>query len=216
MKTDFEIKNDVINELTFEPSINAVSIGVAVKEGIVTLSGSVPSYHEKFAAEKAVKRVKGVKAVVEDIQVNLEKSSRRRDEEIAEAALRNLEWFTTIPEERIILKVQDGWISLEGTVDWNYQKEAAQAAVKDLIGIKGISNSIKVKAEQKKGNLKDKIKETFLRSTLLEPKIIDIRIVGQKVILSGNVYSWSEKELAEILTWNFSEVSEIENNIEVI
>lgn len=215
MKSDAILRDDIIDELNWEPSVDSSKIGVAVKDGIVTLSGTVPSFIEKTDAEKAVKRVDGVKAVVQNIDVRLKSTSVRTDEEIAEVALKNLKWNTNVPEDNIILKVEDGWITLEGEVLWNYQKEAAKSAVKGLIGVKGVNNFIKVESKIQPENLKEKIKNSFIRNASIDAENVRVDVVGNKAILKGTVQSWAEKRQAERAVWAAPGIFEIENKLEI-
>lgn len=215
MKSDAILRDDIIDELNWEPSVDSSKIGVAVKDGIVTLSGTVPSFIEKTDAEKAVKRVDGVKAVVQNIDVRLKSTSVRTDEEIAEVALKNLKWNTNVPEDNIILKVEDGWITLEGEVLWNYQKEAAKSAVKGLIGVKGVNNFIKVESKIQPENLKEKIKNSFIRNASIDAENVRVDVVGNKAILKGTVQSWAEKRQAERAVWSAPGIFEIENKLEI-
>lgn len=215
MKSDASLRDDIIEELNWEPSVDSSKIGVAVKDGIVTLSGTVPSFIEKIDAEKAVKRVDGVRAVVQNIDVKLKSSSVRTDAEIAEVALKNLKWNTNVPEEKIILKVEDGWITLEGEVLWNYQKEAAKSAVRGLIGVKGVHNLIKVKSQIKPENLTQNIKNAFIRNASIDADNVKVEVIGTKAILKGTVQSWAEKRQAEKAVWSAPGIFEIENKLEI-
>src|ERR1700680_63259 len=143
--TDLELKKAVESELNFEPSINAAEIGVAAKDGIITLSGNVPSYWEKMAAERAAARVSGVKAVVNEVEVHLPGSSERTDEDIARAAINAFQWSVLVPPDRITVRVSKGWVTLEGTVDWQFQKTAAEKTMRHLTGVRGVSNLVEVK-----------------------------------------------------------------------
>lgn len=215
MKSDAILRDEIIDELNWEPSVDSTKIGVAVKNGIVTLSGTVPSFIEKIDAEKAVKRVDGVKAVVQNIDVKLKSTSVRTDEEIAEVALKNLKWNTNVSEDNIILKVENGWITLEGEVLWNYQKEAAKKAVKGLIGVKGVNNFIKVESKIKPQNLKERIKKSFLRNASIDAENVKVEVIGNKAILKGNVESWEEKKQAERAVWAAPGIFEVENKLEI-
>lgn len=190
MKTDLKLKNDVLAELEWEPSINASEIGVAVSKGVVTLTGYVGTYSEKLAAEKAALRVDGVKAVAQEIQVKVSGSLMRTDEDIAESALNRLKWAADVPDEKIKVKVENGWITLNGHVNWNYQREAAKNAVKDLVGVRGVSNLISIDVIAEPFGIKDKIRQAFERNALIDADNVTVKIEGKKAILSGNVRSW--------------------------
>lgn len=215
MKNDARLKNDVIEELQWEPSINSAKIGVAVSNGIVTLSGTVGSYYEKHTAEKVAKSIKGVRAVIEDIEVNLANSLKKSDLDIAEAALNNLEWDITVPHEKIMLKVEDGWITLEGEVNWHYQREAAKNAVKNLTGVKGVTNLVTVKTLVLSRDIKEKIKKSFERNAILDAGKVEVLVNGNKVTLKGTVQSLAEKKQAESSAWAAPGVFKVENKIEV-
>ncbi len=213
MKTDKELKVLVQDELEWDPSFNGENIGVAVKNGVVTINGHVNSWAEKLAIEKAVKRVQGVKAYVEEIDVKIKNAFKRTDEEIAEVALKNLKWNTTVPDDKIVMKVENGWITLEGKVNWNYQKEAAKKALKELMGVRGITNLIEVDTVQNTGDLKEKIRKSFERNAQIDANHIDVQIVGEKVILTGTVQSWAEKKQAEKVVYFAPGVKTVENKI---
>ncbi len=216
MKTDSTIKQDILDELIWEPSIDETEIGITVQNGIVTLSGHVNYYSEKLAAEKAAKRVYGVKAVVEEIDVKIENSdSIPTDQDIAQAALDHLKWDTNVPEDDIKLNVEDGWIILEGEVEWNYQKESAKNAVRSLAGVRGVTNLIKIKNTVEPQNLKEKIRSAFVRSAGIDADHVEVIIEGHKVILNGTVQSWAEKKQAEKTAWSAPGVSEVENNLKI-
>lgn len=193
MKTDLEIQNEVMEELKWEPILSISEIGVAVKNGIVTLSGTVETYSKKLAAENAAKRVGGVKAVALDIDVALSKTGKRSDTEIAQAVVNALKWNTQLAAEKIKVKVEDGWVTLEGALEWEFQKTAARNAVENLYGVKGILNKITVSAKIKAQDIKQKIKSALQRSATVEAEKINIETIGDKVILKGTVRSWAEK-----------------------
>lgn len=215
MKTDSEIKIDVQDELSWEPSIDETKIGVAVDNGVVTLSGQVDSYAKKIAAEKAAKRVYGVKAVAEDIIVKYPSSLGKSDTEIAKAAVDALQWHSSVPTEAVMVKVENGWIYLSGEVKWSYQKDSATNAVKDISGVKGVSNSIKIKQNAQPYEVKNKIKEAFERSAIIDAKGINVTTDGHTVTLSGKVHSIKEKEDAEKAAFNAPGVFEVKNNLRV-
>ncbi len=216
MKTDQEIQQDVMEELRWEPALNAPEIGVGVYNGIVTLSGYVKFYSEKLAAEKAAKRVKGVKAVAEDIEVRLTDSSKLPDAMIAENAIRALEWNTTIPDERIKIKVDNGWVQLEGEVDWLYQKEGAENAINNLNGVRGLSNWITVKPRVNTIIVKENIRKALERSADLEADKIKIETTGNKVILKGSARSWNERKEVERAVAAAPGVVEVDDQLAVI
>ncbi len=187
MKTDSELQRDVLDELKWEPSINAAHIGVSVKDGIAILSGHVDSYWERFMAERAAKRVRGVKAIANEIEVVLPGISRRSDEDIAAAVVKALQSHVGVPEEKIKVTVSQGWVKLEGEVEWGYQKDDAEHAVRSLSGVTGVSNLIAVKPRVAPTELKAKIEDAFRRSAELDARRISVEVDGGKVILRGTV-----------------------------
>jgi osmotically-inducible protein OsmY len=213
MKTDAELQQNVMKELQWEPTIKAAEIGVAVKDGVVTLTGYVDSYVKKLAAERAAARVFGVRAVAENIQVRLPGSLKRSDEDLAGAVAHVLEWNVLVPHDRVKVKVQDGLVTLSGEVDWGYQKFAAEEAVRYLMGVVWFSNQITVKPVVKPHNIKDKIVSAFQRNALLDSRRITVETRGGWVILSGSVRSWGERAEAQWAAWAGPGVSEVENNI---
>jgi osmotically-inducible protein OsmY len=212
---DLELKKAVESELNFDPSINAAEIGVAAKDGIVTVSGGVPSYWEKVAAERAAARVVGVKAVVNQIEVRLPGLSKRTDEDIARAAIDSLKWNVLVPSDRIKVKVSKGRITLEGTVHWQYQRSAAEKSVRKLVGVKGVTNLITVSPEVRKTEVKSAIESALKRLAEVDATSIKVDTEDGKVVLSGTVRSWFEREEAERAAWAAPGVRNVEDRIAV-
>ncbi len=213
--TDLELKKSVEEELNWEPSVNPAHIAVAAKDGIVTLAGRVESYIEKINAERAAARISGVKAVVNEIEVRLPNSSERTDEDIARAAVNALNWSISVPANRIKVKVSGGWVTLEGGVDWQFQRKAAENAVRGLIGVKGVSNLIEVKPQVSKTVVKTAIESALKRTVEADANRISVETDGDKVILRGNVRSWFEREEAERAAWSAPGVRTVDNRITV-
>lgn len=216
MKNDAQIQTDVQNQLKWEPQLNAAEIGVAVKNGIVTLSGIVDTYPKKMAAERVTKNVIGVKAVALDIQVGISPVNRKSDTEIAEACVNALRWDSSVPDDKIKVKVENGTVSMEGTVEWGYQRLAAKNALVKLTGVKGVNNMIVVKQKPSSIDIKQRIRESFITTAGHEADNIRLEVLGSKVTLRGSVKSHYEKEEAENTAWATPGVNEVENKIEVV
>jgi osmotically-inducible protein OsmY len=216
VRSDVEIQRDVLDELKWDARVQPNEIGVAVKDGIVTLTGWVDSYTKKWAAEEAAHRVRGVRAVANDIEVRLPFSSERTDVDIAEAVVRALEWDAFVPVEKIKVTVSKGWVTLEGEVEWQYQKEDAERVVRRLTGVKGVSNLIRVNPKSPSPTeLKKRIEDALVRSAQVDAERIQVEIQGTEVILKGTVRSYAEKEEAERVAWMAPGVYSVDNQIRV-
>lgn len=216
MKTDSRLQAEVMQELKWDPSVTHEHIGVSVSGAIVTLSGSVPSYIEKSAAERAAQRVGGVKAVVEKIEVKLPGAHIRDDEDLARTIVNQFKWNIQVPDEAIKASVEEGWVELIGEVEWEYQRTASENCVRGLTGVKGVTNSIKIKPKKiLPENIKQKIEEALKREAEREARRILVEVRGSTVILSGNVRSFSEMQDAKAAAWSAPGVTSVENNLHV-
>ena len=213
MDTDLQIQRDVQEELNYEPQINSAEIGVAVTDGIVTLTGNVPTYDEKLNAEKLSLKISGVRGLIDKLDVKPGTGLKKDDQAIAEAALNALKWYSLVPEEKIKVKVSDGWITLSGEVDWHFQSDSAFDAVKSLSGVTGVTNLITVKPRATSENVRELIEDSLKRNAELDAEAINVSIIGDKVILSGSLPSWHEREEAEVAAWAAPGVKNVENRI---
>jgi osmotically-inducible protein OsmY len=215
MMNDKQLQQSVTEELAWDPSITSGHIGVTARNGVVTLSGHVPSYWEKRSAETAARRVKGVKAVVEEIKVQLSGGNLWTDEKIAARALEYLASDASVPKDQIKLTVEKGRVTLTGEVDWNYQKSAAEHDVQRLIGVVGITNEIKIKPHVQVYEVREKIEKALGRIAPFEAAAISIKTDGGKVTLGGNVRNWYERDLVEKAAWSAPGVTQVQDNIGV-
>lgn len=215
MKTDIEIQKNVMDELKWQPFLNSSEIGVAVKNGIVTLSGIVDSFSKKLSAERAAKKVAGVRAIAEDIQICVSPAYWRTDAEIAEAVLNALKWHSAVPDEKIKIKVEDGNVTLEGELEWEYQRVNARTAIQNLSGVRSVINLITVKPRLSAFELEQKISAAFRRNATVDASKVNVSTVGSKVILTGKVRSLIESEDAEDVAWAAPGVYNVENKLTV-
>ena len=215
MKTDTQLQNDVMAELKWDPSINAAQIGVEVKNGVVTLSGHVDRYTEKWAAEHAAQKVTGVKALAIELDVNLPSSSSRRDADIAHAAKNVLDWTTNWPKDHVKVLVEKGWVTLSGMVNHEFQRQIASSAVRHLMGVTGVSNQITIKSKLTSTTVKTDIVSALKRRALTDAEEIMVTVNGGKVTLTGVVHSWSERDMVSDSVWNTPGVTSVNDNISV-
>ena len=215
MSSDLQLRQDVLDELEFEPSVNAAHIGVTANHGVVTLTGFVTNYAEKAMAERAVRRVKGVKAIAEEIEVRLPSDTKRADDEIAARAIDILKWQVGVPAYRIKVKVEKGVVTLTGEVDWQFQKTDADHVVHKLSGVIDVVNEIRVASPVHAVEVKEKIEKALQRSAELEALRITVETEGGRVILKGRVHAWYERDIAERAAWSAPGVTEVQDRITI-
>ena len=216
MKSDRDIERDVRDELQWDPDLDATDIAVSVKDGVVTLTGFVKSYTDKYESEAAAKRVAGVAGVANDLEVRMPSVDERPDPEIARDAVSSIKGQLPISSERIKVIVKNGWVTLEGQVEWQYQKNTAENAVRRIKGVKRVSNLIVLKPRAEPTEIKNKIMEAFKRNAELDANRIHIEANGSEVILKGTVRSWIEREEAERVAWSAPGVTRVEDRIVVV
>lgn len=211
MKSDHDLHVTVLDALEFEPQVKHQRIGIAVKNGVVTLRGEVESLVEKVAAERVVRDVHGVRGLVEELQVNPPGHHVRTDEELADAALNALKWSTLVPAEKLQVKVEHGWITLTGEVYWNFERQEADAAVRPLTGVRGLTNKIKITPHVAPKEVKDKILRAFERNAKREAMDVTVKVDGSIVTLEGTIQNWTEYEEAEKMAWSAPGVTAVKN-----
>jgi osmotically-inducible protein OsmY len=214
--TDRELQRHVEDALGWEPSFDAADIGVTVDNSVVTLRGDVATYAARAAAERVALKVYGVKGVANDLNVRLPGQYQRTDSDVAQAAVNALKWNTVIPADRISIAVSNGWVRLKGNVDWQYQKEAAARAVRDLTGVRGVTSEITVRPHVEAGDVRAKIEEAFKRSAEIDARRITVSAQDSKVVLTGNVRSWAERQEAERAAWAAPGVTQVEDRLSIM
>ncbi|MEP7295253.1 MAG: BON domain-containing protein [Burkholderiales bacterium] len=215
MKTDANLKRDVQDELAWDPQVKSTAVGVAVKDGVVTLTGHLDTFGEKLAIERALRRVHGVRAIALELDVKLSPDHHRSDSDIAASAQEALMWSSMVPGERVCVTVEQGWVMLEGEVEWDYQRRGAEKAVRPLIGVVGVSNGITIKAKIAPVDLERRIAQAFARQVDREMKHMQVLVDGSTVTLRGKVNSWHERDAAQGVAWQAPGVRAVINELEV-
>ena len=216
MKTDSQLQQDVMAELQWEPRVDHANIGVAATDGVITLSGFASSYAEKIAAEKAARRIKGVRGLAEEIEVRLPSQAKTADPEIAKRIADIFDWSAMIPNNKIAVKVEHGWVTLTGMVDGHFQRKSAVDFASRISGVTGVSNQITVKAAASPLDVKDRIMAAFRRNADLDASSITVSADGNTVRLGGQVHAWYERQIAERAAWSAPGVDRIEDNIMLV
>jgi osmotically-inducible protein OsmY len=213
--SDESLRQSVLDELEFEPSVNATKIGVTVGNGVVTLTGHVGSYAEKIAAERTVQRVKGVRGVAEEIEVRYPSEKKNHDDEIAQRAVQIIDWDATVPSGKVTVKVEKGWVTLSGDVEWQFQRMGAETTVRKLSGVVGVTNLIIVRPRVDAINVKHRIEDALKRNAELEADGIRVAVTGGKVTLEGKVRAWHERGVAERAAWAAPGVIAVEDRLTI-
>lgn len=215
MRTDADLKRDVTAELTWDPTVESTAIGVAVKDGVVTLTGHIDTFAQKHAAARAVRRVADVKAIALELDVKLAPDHKRSDTDIAVSAEHALKWNTLVPCDKIKLTVDHGWVTLRGEVDWDFQRRTVEKAIRPLMGVVGISNEVTLRVRPLVDNVSRKIEEALTRQAVREAKHIHVSVDGSTVKLTGKVHSWQERDAAQGVAWTAPGVRAVINELNV-
>lgn len=215
-KSDSRLRDDVIDELAFDPTVEASDIGVTARDGVVSLTGTVRNYPEKQAAKRAAKRVAGVRGIADELKISIPSPQHRSDADLARAALVALDWDVAVPKGKITAAVEDAWLTLEGEVDTSYQKDAAARAVANLIGLRGVTNAVTVKAAVLSGDVRTKIRQAFERNAEIDANKVQVEIMDGAVTLRGNVHSWTEHDEAAYAALSVPGVRVVNNQTQVV
>jgi len=215
IKTDSKLQSDVIEELRWDPSVASEQVGVAAKNGVVTLSGQVGSYAMKVAAVRAAERVSGVRAIAEELKVVLPSSFMRTDTDLAHSVAAVLRWDVSVPDDKVKARVEDGWVWLDGEVDWQYESTAAERAIRNLTGVRGVSNMLHVKPRASAPDVKQHIQNALKRHAELDAREISVEALDGRVTLRGKVHSWAERQDAELAAWGAEGVSAVNDELVV-
>jgi osmotically-inducible protein OsmY len=214
-RTDSQLQKDVIDELRWDPAVGSVEVGVAAKNGVVTLTGEVDSYPKKYAVNRAVERVSGVRAIAEELKVVLPASHHRTDTDLAHAVSSALRWDVQVPDDMITARVEDAWVTLTGSLDWQFQIGASERAIRNITGVRGVTNLVQLKQHASAPDVKNRIEGALRRHAELDAKQIRVEVLDGRVTLKGTVRSWAEREEAELAAWSAAGVTQVADELAV-